>query len=106
MNRPRGTNAAEERKPTDSDEQFYYKSRKKAIGPFKKELWALAADTKAKLASAYDAKFAFLFTQLGIGGTKAAVKQTVKPLAIHRPMPGTPGHIVVEAAPDDASLSD
>ena len=100
------TNAAEERKPTDSDEQFYYKSRKKAIGPFKKELWALDADTKAKLAAAYDAKFAFLFTQLGIGGTKAAVKQTVKPLAIHRPMPGTPGHIVVEAAPDDASLSD
>jgi len=43
---------------------------------------------------------------LGIGGTKSAVKQTVKPLAIHRPMPGTPGHIVVEAAPDDASLSD
>lgn len=100
------TNAAEERKPTDSDEQFYYKSRKRALGPFKQELWELDADTKAKLAAAYDAKFAFLFTQLGIGGTKAAVKQTVKPLAIHRPMPGTPGHIVVEAAPDDATLSD
>ncbi len=100
------TNAAEERKPSDSDEQFYYKSRKRALGPFKKELWELDADTKAKLAAAYDAKFAFLFTQLGIGGTKAAVKHTVKPLAIHRPMPGTPGHIVVEAAPDDATLSD
>jgi fructose/tagatose bisphosphate aldolase len=100
------TNAAEERKPSDSDEQFYYKSRKRALGPFKQELWELDADTKAKLAAAYDAKFAFLFTQLGIGGTKAAVKQTVKPLAIHRPMPGTPGHIVVEAAPDDATLSD
>ncbi len=99
-------NAKDERKATDSDEQFFYKTRKKALGPFKKALWNLDAGTKAKLAAAYDAKFTFLFTQLAIGGTKAAVKQTVKPLAIHRPMPGTAGHIVVEAAPDDATLSD
>jgi hypothetical protein len=100
------TNAADERKATDSDEQFFYKTRKKALGPFKKQLWQLDADSKARLAAAYDAKFTFLFTQLAIGGTKHVVKQTVKPLAIRRPMPGTPGHIVVEAAPDDASLSD
>ncbi len=99
-------NAADERKATDSDEQFYYKTRKKALGPFKRELWELDSATKATLAKAYDEKFAFLFTQLAIGGTKHIVKQTIKPLAIHRPMPGTPGHIVVEAAPDDASLSD
>src|SRR6478672_7233197 len=30
-------NAQGERKATDSDEQFYYKTRKKAIGPFKRE---------------------------------------------------------------------
>ena len=100
------TNAAEERKATDSDEQFFYKTRKKAIGPFKRQLWTLDAATKAKLAAAYDAKFTFLFTQLAIGGTKPVVKHTIRPLAIHRPMPGTPGHLVVEAAPDDASLSD
>ena len=99
-------NANDERKATDTDEQFFYKTRKKAIGPFKRRLWELDEATKAKLATAYDEKFAFLFTQLGIGGTKAAVRRTVKPLVIHRPMPGTPGHIVVEAAPDDASLSD
>jgi len=99
-------NAKDERKATDSDEQFFYKTRKKALGPFKQRLWGLDAGTKAKLAAAYDAKFGFLFTQLAIGGTRSAVRQTVKPLAIHRPMPGTPGHIVVEAAPDDASLSD
>ena len=99
-------NAIDERKATDSDEQFFYKTRKKALGPFKKQLWQLDAGTKAALAAAYDEKFTFLFTQLAIGGTKQVVKQTVKPLAIRRPMPGTPGHIVVEAAPDDASLSD
>ncbi|MBC7896355.1 MAG: class II fructose-bisphosphate aldolase [Cytophagaceae bacterium] len=99
-------NAKEERKATDSEEQFFYKTRKKALGPFKRRLWDLPDDAKAALAKAYDAKFGFLFTQLAVGGTAAAVKKTVKPLAVHRPMPGTPGAIVVEAAPDDASLSD
>ena len=99
-------NAIEERKEKDSDEQFFYKTRKKALGPFKKQLWDLPPDVAATLATAYDAKFDFLFTQLGVPGTRAAVRQTVKPLAVHRPMPGTPGHLVVEAAPDDATLSD
>jgi hypothetical protein len=34
-------NAKDERKATDSDEQFFYKTRKKAIGPFKRRLWDL-----------------------------------------------------------------
>src|SRR6187551_557905 len=33
--------AAGESKASDTDEQFYYKTRKKAIGPFKKDLWGL-----------------------------------------------------------------
>ena len=43
----------------------YYKTRKKALGPFKEQLWNLPDDTKAALAKAYDEKFAFLFEQLG-----------------------------------------
>jgi fructose-bisphosphate aldolase class II len=101
-----GENAKDERKPTDSDEQFFYKTRKKALGPFKRALWDLDAATKEKLAKAYDDKFTFLFTQLAVGGTKDAVRRHVKPMAIHRPAPGTAGHVVVEAAPDDADLSD
>lgn len=99
-------NAKDERKSTDTDEQFFYKTRKKALGPFKRRLWDLPQDVKDRLAAAYDDKFGFLFTQLAIGGTRAAVKAHVKPLAIHRPLPGTPGAVVVEAAPDDATLSD
>ena len=34
-------NAKDERKATDSDEQFFYKTRKKAIGPFKRQMWDL-----------------------------------------------------------------
>ncbi|MGH7711904.1 MAG: class II fructose-bisphosphate aldolase, partial [Gemmatimonadaceae bacterium] len=99
-------NATDERKASDTDEQFLYKTRKKALGPFKRALWALPEDIGASLARLYDAKFEFLFTQLGIAGTKPIVARTVKPLAIHRPRPGTPGFVTVTAAPDDATLSD
>jgi len=93
-------NAAEERKPKDSDEQFFYKARKKAIGPFKPQLWSLPADVAAALDTAYDEKFRFLFSQLGVGGTAAPVAKYVKVAPMHRAAPadGGPG---VAAAPDD-----
>jgi len=95
-------NAKDERKATDTDEQFFYKTRKKAIGPFKKRMWNLPADAKAKLAAAYDEKFTFLFSQLQVNGTKAAVTEFVKAPRLHKVF-GAPG---VVAAPDDADLSD
>ena len=98
-------NAKDERKEKDSDEQFFYKTRKKALGPFKKKFWDLPNDLKAKLAKGYDEKFGFLFEQLGMKGTAKYVKKHVKPVTIHRPMPGA-GHVTVAAAPDDTSLSD
>jgi fructose/tagatose bisphosphate aldolase len=98
-------NAQSERKATDTDEQFYYKSRKKAIGPFKRQLWDLSDDVKAKLAAAYDAKFEFLFRQLAVAGTAAAVAAHVKAPVQHRPAPDG-AESLVPAAPDDADLSD
>jgi fructose/tagatose bisphosphate aldolase len=97
-------NAKDERKASDSDEQFFYKTRKKAIGPFKKQLWSLPADVRAKLGAAYDEKFRFLFTQLAIGGTRETVAQFVKPPMQHRSAPD--GATKFVAAPDDADLSD
>jgi fructose/tagatose bisphosphate aldolase len=99
-------NAKDERKPSDTDEQFFYKTRKKALGPFKRRLWDLPDDVKATLAKAYDAKFEFLFTQLAVGGTAPAVKEHVKVVRLHRSMPGTAGYENVAAAPDDTDLSD
>ncbi|MFL5562609.1 MAG: class II fructose-bisphosphate aldolase [Gemmatimonadaceae bacterium] len=98
-------NAKDERKATDTDQQFFYKSRKKAIGPFKKQLWELPADAKQKLAKLYDEKFGFLFTQLAVGGTAKYVKQFVTEQKIHRKPPHEAGPGVI-AAPDDADLSD
>ena len=98
-------NAADERKPKDTDEQFFYKTRKKAIGPFKAKLWALPAASDRGLAAAYDAKFEFLFTQLAVGGTAAHVAKYVKAPVQHRPAPQG-AESLVPAAPDDADLSD
>jgi fructose-bisphosphate aldolase class II len=98
-------NAKDERKPADSDEQFFYKTRKKGLGPFKKSFWDLPADLKAKLGNAYDEKFGFLFEQLAIGGTARYVEKYVTPPTLHRPQPAE-GHVTVAAAPDDTSLSD
>ena len=98
-------NAKDERKASDTPEQFYYKTRKKAIGPFKRRLWDLPADVKAQIAAAYDAKFTFLFTQLAVGDTKRHVDRHVTVPRLHRQMP-VDGRPAVEAAPDDADLSD
>jgi hypothetical protein len=98
-------NAKDERKAGDTDEQFFYKSRKKAIGPFKRQLWELPAEARRAVDTLYDRKFRFLFDQLAIGGTKDIVARYVKPATVHRPLPAdaTPVHA---AAPDDADLSD
>jgi fructose/tagatose bisphosphate aldolase len=98
-------NAKDERKPTDSDEQFIYKTRKKAIGPFKRRFWDLPDDAKARLAAAYDEKFGFLFEQLAVGGTAAAVAKYVKPPVQHRPAPSE-DVVGVAAAPDDADAGE
>ncbi|HZJ01870.1 MAG TPA: class II fructose-bisphosphate aldolase [Gemmatimonadaceae bacterium] len=98
-------NAKDERKSGDSDEQFFYKTRKKALGPFKKKFWDLDSGTRKSLAAAYDEKFRFLFTQLGIAGTADQVAKFVKPVVQHRPQPHE-GMVAVAAAPDDADLSD
>jgi fructose-bisphosphate aldolase class II len=98
-------NAKDERKEKDSDEQFFYKTRKKALGPFKRKFWDMPEDVKAKLAKAYDAKFGFLFEQLAINGTRKYVEKHVKPVALRRARP-KPGEMAMPAAPDDTTLSD
>ena len=78
-------NAAEERKPGQTDEQFVYTTRKKAIGPFKRELWDL--DTKDEILAAQRRKVAFLFTELAVNGSREMVERYVHPVELHRPLP-------------------
>jgi fructose/tagatose bisphosphate aldolase len=77
-------NAAGERKSGDTNEQFYYKARKKAIGPFKRELWSLPEDVRAAIAGDLERTFAFLFEQLNVNGTADHINRFVQaPLQHH-----------------------
>jgi fructose/tagatose bisphosphate aldolase len=78
-------NAADERKPDQTDQQFVYTTRKKAIGPFKRELWELP--TKDEILAAVSRKVAFLFTELGVNGSREMVDGYVHPVEQHMPMP-------------------
>jgi fructose-bisphosphate aldolase, class II len=71
-------NAAGERKSGDTNEQFYYKARKKAIGPFKRELWSLPEDVRAAIAGDLENTFAFLFEQLNVNGTQDQVNRFIQ----------------------------
>ena len=78
-------NAADERKPDQTDEQFVYTTRKKAIGPFKRELWDLRV--RSQIFAAQHRKLTFLFTELGVLGTREMVDTYVHPVELHRPLP-------------------
>jgi len=78
-------NAGDERKPDQTDEQFVYTTRKKAIGPFKRELWDL--DSRDEIVAAQRRKFAFLFTELCVNGSREMVEAYIRPVEAHRPMP-------------------
>ncbi|MGH7731050.1 MAG: class II fructose-bisphosphate aldolase [Candidatus Eiseniibacteriota bacterium] len=67
--------AADERKPADTDEQFFYKTRKKALGMFKRELWSLPSGVREGIGRALEDKFTFLLTKLSVGGTQAMAQE-------------------------------
>ena len=79
--------AADERKPKDTEAQFIYKARKKAVGPFKKHFWSLPADTLDAIGADLEKTFSFLFGQLAVAGTAEIVARTIRAPEIHRPAP-------------------
>ena len=83
-------NAKEERKPKDTEEQFIYKARKKAIGPFKRQLWGMSAANREAIGASLEERFARLMTLLKIGGTADAVKQFVAVPAVPLTMSCSP----------------
>jgi fructose/tagatose bisphosphate aldolase len=86
-------NAADERKDDQTEQQFVYTTRKKAIGPFKRELWDL--DAKEEILAAQRRKVAFLYTELGVNGSMEMVDRYIRPVEIHRSLP----EALREAAP-------
>jgi fructose/tagatose bisphosphate aldolase len=70
-------NAANEAKQGETEEQFFYKTRKKALGPFKKEIMGLPQETRDAIAAEIENKFDFLFKQLNAVNKKDLVDKYV-----------------------------
>jgi len=94
--------AKEEWKKGDTEEQFIYKSRKKAIGPFKRRFWDLPADVRAAIGADLEKTFTFLFEQLRVKGTRAATDRYVKPKLVSHAAP----RAALVSAPDDAEAGE
>ena len=77
---------AKERKPDMSEEQFYYKVRKNALGPFKAKLWDVGASALAEIEKAWEEQFRHLFTRLNIGRTLPDALTFVRPVTVAPPL--------------------
>lgn len=97
------TRFADERKPKDTEEQFIYKTRKKALGAFKRELWELPEANLAEIRATLQEQFASLFRKLRVNDTVDVVARHVQAPEIRRPGPGA---LRMKAAADDWDLSD
>jgi fructose/tagatose bisphosphate aldolase len=72
------THCANERKEGDTTEQFYYNTRKKAFGDFKKELWDMPGDVNHRIMQELEERFALMFHKLNAVNTVDLAKKYVK----------------------------
>ncbi|MDQ3555826.1 MAG: class II fructose-bisphosphate aldolase [Gemmatimonadota bacterium] len=97
------TSFADERKPRDTEEQFLYKTRKKALGAFKRELWEMEESDRAEIRATLGEQFASLFRKLRVNDTAELVAHHVSAPEIRH---AGPGALRMKAAADDWDLSD
>jgi fructose/tagatose bisphosphate aldolase len=96
---------ADERKEKDTEEQFLYKARKKAVGPFKKQCWDMPKENRESLDAAWEKQFGFLFDQLKVDNTKDVLDKFVQPVPIHKP-PSSFGSVDVDDSHAAKDLAD
>ncbi|QQG40721.1 MAG: class II fructose-bisphosphate aldolase [Candidatus Levyibacteriota bacterium] len=58
-----------------NEEQFIYKTRKKALGPFKKQLFELGGKDKQKILAGLEKQLSFLFQKLNVIDTKKFIEK-------------------------------
>ena len=91
--------AAGERKAGDTEEQFLYKTRKRALGTFKRELWSLPLPIRQAIGATLEDKFRTLFTQLRVTGTRALAERWSPP--VPGAFPGVGSLAAAAHAPED-----
>lgn len=70
-------NFGDEKEEGWTDEQFIYKLRKKAVGPFNKDLWLISESDKEVIRKALAEELEILFQRLNIVGTAHTVHQYI-----------------------------
>lgn len=73
-------NYESDRKPGMTDEQFFYKTRKNAIGHFKTEILDLPEEFHKEMQRLWKEKFMNLFKLLGLQGTRQLVEKYIPPV--------------------------
>ena len=73
-----------EKKPDETQEQFYYKTRKIIFGPFKRSFWSLPKDFKEAFGKDLEDRFVFLFEKLGVREKAGIVERYVAPIELDR----------------------
>ena len=63
--------------PEDTEDQFLYKTRKKAFGDFKKEMWNFPEENLREIREMLEERFSLLFQKLGVVDTVGLVNQFV-----------------------------
>jgi hypothetical protein len=71
------THCKNEKKEGDTEEQFYYNTRKKAFGDFKKELWQMPASNMQAITEELENRFSLMFRKLNVLNTEKLVKKYV-----------------------------
>ena len=76
-----------ERKEGQTDEQFFYNTRKKGFGTTKQKWWDLSETVKKPIMEELEHKFGLLFDKLRVTDTSEIVNRTVKPVVIRKEVP-------------------
>ena len=69
---------ASERKPDMTDAQFYYTTRKRALGPFKQELWTLPGEVRAEICADLRDRFELIMRELNVAGNAHLVERHIR----------------------------
>jgi fructose/tagatose bisphosphate aldolase len=71
------TKYIDEKKEGETEEQFLYKTRKKAFGDFKKEIWSIPEENRGGIRNTLEDRFSLLFQKLNVVGTVEPVDKFV-----------------------------
>jgi fructose-bisphosphate aldolase class II len=93
-------NHANERKEGQTDEQFYYKTRKRALGVYKKQIWGITPAQREKITSAWETQFRNLFDSLAVANTRQYVDRHIPNIIVK---PHLKDYLVGDAGQEDTT---